>query len=230
MAKELVIPYHVAIIADGNGRWAKRRKLPRSTGHYFGGMNIAKIVSYANDLNVKEMTVFTFSTENWNRPKDEVDYLMSAPLDIVKKHIDKITTSNIKIKFVGRRTKISNDLIALINELELKTKNNSGLLLNVAFDYGAYDEIINAITLMKDKTIEEFEKNLMVKTPVDLLIRTSGETRISNFLLWQISYAEIYFTKKHWPAFSKRDFLKAIKIYNKKDRRFGKIKEKEKEK
>ncbi|WP_162140126.1 polyprenyl diphosphate synthase [Haploplasma axanthum] len=224
MKKTLNVPNHVAIIMDGNGRWAKKRLLPRSTGHYFGGMNVQKIANYANNIGIKVLTLYAFSTENWNRPVDEVNFLMTKPIEIVTPKIDSIVKSNIKIIFIGRKDRVPKPLLSLMIKLESLTINNTGLLLNIAFDYGAYDELITAISKMKDSTIEELEKNLMISTPVDLLIRTSGEQRLSNFLLWQAAYAELYFTKKHWPAFTPKELSKAIIEFNKRDRRYGKIK------
>lgn len=219
------LPNHIAIILDGNGRWAKKRLLPRTVGHYYGVLNIPKIANYANSIGIKEMTIFTFSTENWNRPKDEVSYLMTEPINLVEKKFDSIIKSNIKINVVGRKDRIPNKALEVIKKIELASINNTGLILNVAFDYGAKDEILFAIKQMNEFTIDELEENLMVKTPVDLLIRTSGELRLSNFLLWQAAYAELYFTKKHWPAFNKKEFNKALIAYNKRNRRFGKVKE-----
>ncbi|CCV63854.1 Undecaprenyl pyrophosphate synthetase [Alteracholeplasma palmae J233] len=221
MLKIKNMPKHVAIILDGNGRWAKRRGLPRTLGHYNGGLNLAKIATYANDLNLEQLTVYAFSTENWNRPKEEVDYLMSKPIEMIHKNKDKIIHSNIKISFAGRKDRIPTELFKTIEELEIKTSKNTGLKLIVALDYGAYDELLTAISKMKEITQEELEKNLMIKEPVDLLIRTSGEQRLSNFLLWQNAYAEFYFTKKHWPSFNKRELNKALKTYSKRNRRFG---------
>ncbi|WP_162164075.1 polyprenyl diphosphate synthase [Acholeplasma hippikon] len=215
------LPNHIAIILDGNGRWAKKRGLPRQLGHYQGALNLVTIANYANERGIKQLTVYAFSTENWKRPKEEVDYLMTKPVEMIEKNIEKFKSSTIKIQVKGRRDRIPEALLNSIVNLENITKDHTGLVLNVCLDYGAYDELITAMRLAKEISIEEIEKNLMVKDAVDLLIRTSGEMRVSNFLLWQIAYAEFYFTKKHWPAFSKKELEKALKSYSKRQRRFG---------
>ncbi len=219
------MPQHVAIILDGNGRWAKKRKQPRSYGHYMGARNLFRIANIAHEFGIKKLSVYAFSTENWKRPKDEVDYLMHEPVKYYQKNKDKVKDIAFKITVSGRKDRLPKDLLEVIKDLTFKTKDNKGLELNICLDYGAYDEIINAVnqsTLPITKEI--LESHLMVKEPVDLLIRTSGEQRISNFLLWQISYAEFYFAKVHWPAFKKRQFEKALKSYQKRHRRFGGLK------
>lgn len=223
------IPKHLAIILDGNGRWAKKRGLPRTFGHYQGGLNIAKTAQICDELGIKVLTVYAFSTENWKRPKEEVDYLMTTPIKEFSKYKDKIYNSNIRITHVGRRTELPEDLLGLMDEITKHTKDHQGLLLQIAFNYGSYDEITKAyehlFELGKSSVTEkDIWDNLYVKQPVDLLIRTSGEKRLSNFLLWQAAYAELYFTKTHWPAFNKRSLYKAIKHYQKRDRRFGGLK------
>lgn len=218
------IPEHIAIILDGNGRWARSRGLPRNLGHFQGGHNIVKIANHANDLGVKMMSIYTFSTENWKRPEDEVDYLMTKPTELLEKNLEKIKNSPIKILVQGRKDRVPSQLLKTINKIEELTKDHKGMILNVCFDYGSYDELLTAFSKVKEFTVEAVYNELMIKKPVDLLIRTSGELRISNFLLWQIAYAELYFVKKHWPAFSKRDLNKAIKSYAKRNRRFGGLK------
>ncbi|MDY0211036.1 MAG: polyprenyl diphosphate synthase [Acholeplasma sp.] len=223
------VPEHVAIILDGNGRWAKKRGLPRTFGHYQGGLNVGKIAQKADELGIKILTVYAFSTENWKRPKEEVDFLMETPIKEFEKYKAKILDSNIIFKHVGRRLEIPKKLLDLIDYLEEKTKTNTGLLLQVAFNYGSYDELLNVYhALLEAKVTNPTEQDiwhhLYVKQPVDLLIRTSGEKRLSNYLLWQISYAELYFTKVHWPAFNEKQLLKALKHYGKRDRRFGGLK------
>ncbi|NLK12688.1 MAG: di-trans,poly-cis-decaprenylcistransferase [Candidatus Phytoplasma sp.] len=219
------VPKHLAIIMDGNGRWAKKRGLKRSVGHYYGGLNVAKIAVEADKLGINMLTVYAFSTENWNRPQEEIDFLMTKPIEMIEEHKKEIIESNIKINFIGRKDRMPKELIQTMTEIEKKTAQNQGLNLIVAADYGSYDEILTAISKMKEVTKEELEKNLMIQEPVDLLIRTSGEQRLSNFLLWQNAYAEFYFTKKHWPAFNKKELYKAVKQYSKRNRRFGGIKE-----
>jgi len=216
------VPNHVAIILDGNGRWAKKRKRPRSYGHYIGGRNLFKVATAAKQLGIKKLSVYAFSTENWKRPKDEVDYLMTKPIEMYQENKHRISEIDYKIIFSGRRDRFSKNLLDTIYDIEQKTKNNQGFTLNICADYGSYDELITAINQVeKPVTKESFEKHLMVKEPVDLLIRTSGEQRVSNFLLWQIAYAEFYFTKTYWPDFNQKALKKAIKSYQKRQRRFG---------
>lgn len=221
MRKISNLPDHIAIILDGNGRWAKKRGLPRHLGHYQGAMNLVTISNYANQRGIKQLSVYAFSTENWKRPKEEVDYLMTKPVELIEKNIEKFKNSTIKIQVKGRRDRIPESLLKSIINLEEITKNHKGLILNVCLDYGSYDEIVTAIKKAKEVSIEGITNELMIKEPVDLLIRTSGEQRVSNFLLWQIAYAEFYFTKKHWPAFSKRELDKALLSFSKRQRRFG---------
>lgn len=227
--KQREIPKHVAIILDGNGRWAKRRGLPRTYGHYQGGLNIGRVAEHANALGIEILTVYAFSTENWTRPKDEVDYLMSTPIKEFDKYKTKILDSNIQVKHVGRRQELSQPLLDIIDLLEKETQHHTGTLLQIAFNYGSYDELLTAYQHMMAKGIQTPTKqdvfdHLMVKQPVDLLIRTSGEQRLSNYLLWQLSYAELYFTKTAWPAFNRKALWKAIAHYQKRDRRFGGLK------
>lgn len=213
---------NIAIIMDGNGRWAKKRGQPRSVGHYMGGRNLFKIASYAESLGLKSLTVYAFSTENWKRPDEEVKYLMKTPVEIFQKNINKIRNLTYKMSFIGRRDRIPKALLDVVLEIEEITKNNEGFELIIALDYGSYDEILNAVNnLEKPITEESLTNSLYLNKKIDLLIRTSGEQRISNFLLWQIAYAELYFTKKHWPAFNEKELDKAIKNYYKRNRRFG---------
>lgn len=223
--KLLKIPHHVAIILDGNGRWAKKYGQPRSYGHLQGGRNLFRVAKLAKDFGIKKLTVYAFSTENWKRPKDEIDYLMSKPIEMFHENKHRLHEIDYKVTFAGRKDRISTELLNVIKEIENQTKDYTDFELCVALDYGSYDEIITAVNqLEKPITKASLEEKLMVKEPVDLLIRTSGEQRLSNFLLWQVSYAEFYFTKVHWPAFQKRELLKAIKSYNKRHRRFGGLK------
>jgi undecaprenyl diphosphate synthase len=216
------VPNHVAIILDGNGRWAKKRGQSRSYGHYMGGRNLFSVAKNAKEMGIKKLSVYAFSTENWKRPKEEVDYLMTKPIELYYENKEKFDQIDYKIIFSGRRDRFSKELLEVMTEIENLTKDHKGFILNVCVDYGSYDEIITAVNhLDKPITKETLESKLMVKEPVDLLIRTSGEMRISNFLLWQIAYAEFYFTKVHWPAFNKKQLEKAIKSYQKRQRRFG---------
>ena len=219
------IPHHVAIILDGNGRWAKKRGQPRSFGHYMGGRNLFSVARHAKNMGIKKLSVYAFSTENWKRPEDEVNYLMTKPIELYYENKHRMQEIDYKIIFSGRKDRFSKELLELMKEIETLTKTNDDFTLNVCIDYGSYDEILTAINqLEKPVTKGSFEEKLMVKEPVDLLIRTSGEMRISNFLLWQIAYAEFYFTKVHWPSFNKKQLEKAIKSYQKRNRRFGGLK------
>lgn len=219
------IPNHVAIILDGNGRWAKKRGLPRSVGHQFGANNIFKIANHANKIGIKTLSIYTFSTENFKRPKDEVDYLMNLPHKLMESN--KMNDEfNMKLVHVGSKEGLPLKLVELFEKIEDDTKDNKGLQINVCFNYGSYEELNHAITKMIKDGKKEFNKEdiypyLYVQEPVDLLIRTSGELRLSNFLLYQAGYSEFYFTKKHWPAFKEKDLLKALKNYQKRHRRFG---------
>lgn len=235
------LPKHIAIILDGNGRWAKKRLLPRSFGHKEGAMNLKDTAVYCNKIGIEVLTVYCFSTENWNRPKDEVDYLMQEPVKEIKKYMDRIIKSNIRIIHIGRTDRFPKDTLDIINEVVDKTKNNTGLKLVIAADYGSRHEITEAVKKISKK-VNDGTINISDITPelidesmftaglpkLDLLIRTSGEVRISNFLLWQLAYAELYFTDTYWPDFKKRHLLKAIESFQARDRRYGKIKEEKK--
>ena len=229
-------PKHIAIIMDGNGRWAKKRGLPRVQGHRQGIKRVREIIRAANELGIKVLTFFAFSTENWKRPKKEINMLMSSLKHFLKKEIKDFNKENICFKKIGRDNPIPEDIQKTIRESEDSTKNNSGLIVNLAFNYGSHAEIIDAAKKITQSVIngefdldnlneDSFSKFLYttdLPNP-DLLIRTSGEMRISNFLLWQLSYAELYFTKQNWPDFSKKDFIAAIKDFQERDRRFGRI-------
>ena len=228
------IPQHVALILDGNGRWAKKRSLPRTCGHRKGASNIEKIAVACQNLGIKYMTCYCFSTENWKRPQDEVNYLMKLPIRYFKKAYNTIIESNIKIKVIGRRDRFPKELLDAIIEVEEKTKNHTGLTLTLCLDYGSYDEITTAFKQIADEVIkgqinidditpEVITNHLFTKDlpQVDLLIRTSGEYRISNYLLWQIAYSEFYFTDVLWPDFNEEELNKAIYDYQNRNRRFG---------
>lgn len=225
------LPNHIAIILDGNGRWAKKRGLPRNLGHRQGVETLIKVSRYCADIGLKNLTVYAFSTENWNRPKEEVDYLMNLLEEYFTGLDKKLNKRNIRIKVIGERNKLSERLLCIINEVQEKSKDNTGMTLNIAFNYGGKDEIVNAFkTMIKDNVIiskENVDKYLYTNESgnVDLLIRTSGEQRISNFLLWQIAYAELYFTKVYWPDFNKKELNKALEAYQNRDRRFGGLKD-----
>ena len=235
------IPSHIALILDGNGRWAKKRLMPRTYGHRKGAFNIVDVAKSCSKLKVKVISLYCFSTENWSRPEKEVAYLMQFPIRFYKKNREKLLNSDYKIMFSGRRDRFSPELTATINEIEEKTKNHQGLIINICFDYGSYTEITEAVkqiaALYKDNAItldditpELINNHLYTKDlpPVDLMIRTSGEERISNFLLWQIAYAELYFTKTLWPDFDEKELEKAILSYQMRHRRFGGLEEEQK--
>jgi undecaprenyl diphosphate synthase len=187
-----------------------------------GGRNLFSVANYAKEMGIQKLSVYAFSTENWKRPQEEVDYLMTKPIELYHENKDKFNKIDYKIIFSGRRDRFSKELLEVMTEMENLTKDHQGFVLNVCVDYGSYDEIITAVNqLDKPVTRESLESKLMVKEPVDLLIRTSGEMRVSNFLLWQIAYAEFYFAKVHWPSFNKKQLEKAIKSYQKRQRRFG---------
>ncbi|HHT97378.1 MAG TPA: isoprenyl transferase [Clostridiales bacterium] len=229
-------PNHLAIILDGNGRWAKRKNMPRNYGHAQGSKVVEKICEEAYELGVKYLTVYAFSTENWNRPKDEVNALMKLLRNYLKDSIKTSTKNNMKIRIIGDRSRLDDDIKQSISELEEVSKNNTGLNFQVALNYGSRNEIIRAVKDIvidvKDKGIflENIDENLFSSyldtkdlPDPDLLIRTSGETRLSNYLLWQLAYTEFYFTDVLWPDFNKKELIKAIEYYNTRTRRYGKI-------
>ncbi|MDD7520594.1 MAG: isoprenyl transferase [Lachnospiraceae bacterium] len=228
------VPKHVAIILDGNGRWAKKRFLPRNAGHAQGSKTVEQICEDAHDLGIKYLTVYAFSTENWKRPKDEVDALMKLLNKYLKNCIERSTKNNMRVRVIGDITPLADDIKEKIVKLEEVSKNNTGLNFQVALNYGGRDEIIRAIKkcagdcadgLIKpdDITEELFSERLDTSDipDPDLLIRTSGEQRLSNFLLWQLAYTEFYFTDVLWPDFNKKELQKAIDYYASRDRRFG---------
>jgi undecaprenyl diphosphate synthase len=216
------IPSHVAIILDGNGRWAKKRHQPRSYGHYQGARNLFSIARAAQELGIKRLTVYAFSTENWKRPKEEVDYLMNKPVETFNEYRYRLDEIDFKVRFIGRRDRFSQELLDVIATIENVTSKHTGFELVIAADYGSHDEIVRAMNQLQPPiTAADLEAKLMIDQPVDLLIRTSGEKRISNFLLWQISYAELHFANVHWPAFKLRHLKRAIHDYQKRQRRFG---------
>lgn len=230
MNQTINLPNHIAIIMDGNGRWAKKRGLPRNLGHRQGVQTLNKIARYCSDIGIKHLTVYAFSTENWNRPQKEVDYL----LDLLDKNLQglekKLSKRQIRLKVIGETNNLSDGLKQTIANIENNSKNNTGMILNIAFNYGSKDELIHVFQKLQQEqmpfTKENVDKYLYTSESkdVDLLIRTSGEMRISNFLLWQIAYSEFYFTDVYWPDFSPKELDKAIMAYNMRERRFGGIK------
>ena len=232
--KELIdsskLPKHIAIIMDGNGRWAKNKFLPRIIGHTNGVKTVKEIVQCARELNIKVLTLYAFSTENWIRPKDEVLGLMNLLKTYLKSELETMLSNKISFRVIGDISKFSKDLQEEIVNVTDKTKDNKEMILNIALNYGARQELLRAFKLLKEKNITDITEqnisdNLYTKglPDPDLLIRTSGEMRISNFLLWQIAYSEIYVTKVLWPDFTEEEFYKAIIEYQKRERRFGGI-------
>lgn len=224
------IPCHVGIIMDGNGRWAKERGLNRSKGHEAGYKTLKTTAKYILDSGVKVLSVFAFSTENFNRPKEEVDFLMNLFIKGFKKDSAFFNKENIKVVFSGRKEPLKKDVIEAMEYLSESTKNNTKGILNICLNYGGRSEIVDAVNhIIKDnlKEVDEEVINnyLYNKLPdIDLLIRTSGEVRISNFMLWRLSYAELYFPKCYFPDFNQEEFDKALLEYTKRDRRFGSVK------
>ncbi len=226
-------PQHIAIIMDGNGRWAERRGLPRIAGHKRGVDALYRTVMACGELGVKYLTVYAFSTENWERPEDEVDFLMSLLSETIDKWMDELMKNQVCLKFFGRLSDLSPSLQGKISEAMRKTSLNKGLNLNVMVNYGGRAELVDALkeTIKEGKNINEIEeeditKHLYTKDipDPDLLIRTAGEMRISNFLLWQIAYAEFFVTETLWPDFDRRELLSAIADYQKRMRKFGMVK------
>lgn len=226
----LRVPNHIAIIMDGNGRWAKEKGMPRTYGHKAGADTLRKILTSCGELGIKYLTVYAFSTENWKRAKEEVETLMFLFKTYLKNEKKLLMKNNVKFLVSGRKEGVSKDLLAEISKLEEATKGNTGITLNIAFNYGGRAELVDAIKEIvknneKEITEETVEKYLYNQLPdPELLIRTSGEMRISNFLLWQIAYSEIYVTDTYWPDFNKDELIKAIESYQKRDRRFGGVK------
>ncbi len=228
------LPVHIGVIMDGNGRWAKKRGLPRSAGHSAGADALKKIVTECNKMGVKYITVYAFSTENWKRPKEEVDYLMNLLMDYLKNAETTLAGENVVIKAIGSRKELSDELCEQIKKTEEFTKNNDGIVMNIALNYGSREEIVNSVKKIcknvqngecsiEDINSQMISDNLYTASQPDpdLIIRTSGEERISNFLLWQIAYSELWFTKKLWPDFTVNDLHDAIIDYQNRNRRYG---------
>lgn len=231
--EDRTIPRHIAIIMDGNGRWAKKRGLPRTAGHKQGAENIRKIAIACNDLGVEALTCYSFSTENWKRPKAEVDYLCKLPRIFFKRYLAELIKNNIKVTFIGEIERFPQETRNVITTAVEKTQMNTGLNLCLAVNYGAQREITLAArhyaqdvmngACANDIDEEGFDRYMMTADMpcLDLMIRTSGEERISNFLLWQLAYAELVFTSVAWPDFTKEDLNKAIDEFSHRGRRFG---------
>lgn len=232
------LPKHLAIIMDGNGRWAKKQGLLRSLGHESGTKSVKSIIKACARLGIENLTLYAFSTENWNRPKLEVDTLMKILIKSLKKELKTLQDNNIKLNAIGNLNKLPKTALEGLRDAMDKTKDNSRMTLTLALSYGSREEIVNAVKNISDKvknniissdSIDDSIINEHLYTQnlpeVDLLIRTSGEHRISNFLLWQIAYAELYFTEILWPDFKEQDLYEAIISYQKRERRFGKTSE-----
>lgn len=231
--EERIIPQHIAVIMDGNGRWAKKRGLPRTAGHKQGAENIRKIAIACNDLGVKALTCYAFSTENWKRPEDEVDYLCKLPKLFFNRYLAELKKNNIRVTFLGEIERFPLETQNVITTAVSETQDNTGLILCLAVNYGGRREITLAARKYAqdvmdgkiDNAIEEdaFSSYMMTQglPELDLMIRTSGELRISNFLLWQLAYAELIFTPVAWPDFDAEELNKAIDEYNHRNRRFG---------
>ena len=228
------LPKHIAIIMDGNRRWAKARGLTTKDGHKAGSKNLDNIATFCNEIGIKYLTVYAFSTENWKRTQEEVSALMfilKANLDSMLRKLD---LKNIKIRVIGEKENIPPDIQKKIDKLVEKTKNNTGLVLNIAFNYGGRAELVHSTKVIAEKVksgeidIEDINEKLISDSiytagqpDPDLMIRTSRELRTSNFLPWQLTYSEFYFPDKHWPEFGREDLIEAIKAYQKRNRRFG---------
>ena len=226
---ETTIPKHIAIIMDGNGRWAKERGLNRTAGHEEGAKTVRKITQYCSDIGVKYLTLYAFSTENWNRPKLEVEFLMKLLERYLKKEIEVYLKNNIKFKAIGDLDKFSKSLQNTIFETQNKTANCTGLTQVLALNYGSKNEIIRAIKKLNEQQLEINEENFesCLDTAgmgdVDILIRTSGEVRLSNYLLWQNAYAEMFFTQTYWPDFNESELDDILSDFSNRERRFGGI-------
>jgi undecaprenyl diphosphate synthase len=221
------IPKHIAIIMDGNGRWAKERGLKRTAGHEEGAKVVRNITTHCSNIGIKYLTLYAFSTENWTRPKLEVEFLMKLLEKYFKSELPIYLKHNVKFKAIGDRSKFSKNLQKIINDTEEKTAHCTGLTQILALNYGSRDEITRAVKKLNEQNLEVTQDNInscldTANIPdVDLLIRTSGEVRISNYLLWQIAYAEMFFTNTYWPEFSCNELDDIISDFNKRERRFG---------
>ncbi|QUH26317.1 isoprenyl transferase [Serpentinicella alkaliphila] len=226
------IPRHISIIMDGNGRWAKAKKMPRALGHRAGVESLKNIVQTAGDIGIEYLSLFAFSTENWSRPEQEVSALMMLLKEFLRKEAMRLHKSNVKIMTIGNIEKFPEDIVNEINEVKELTKHNSKLHLIIALNYGGRDELIRAIKkiMSENNSSDDINEELIqshldtkdIPDP-DLLIRTSGEYRISNFMLWQTAYTEFWFTDTYWPDFTGQDLISAIEDYQKRDRRYGNV-------
>ena len=234
----LEVPKHVAIILDGNGRWAKSKGMPRNYGHVQGAKTVEVICEEAYRMGIQYLTVYAFSTENWDRPRDEVDALMGLLRNYMKTCLKTAAKNNMCVRIIGEKSRLDDDIRKRMEQLEEATKNNTGLHFQIAINYGGRDEIVRAVRRLTEAVVEGRQAvnditEELISTALDtrgipdpdLLIRTCNEQRISNFLLWQLAYTELYFTPVAWPDFSKEELEKAVAAYNKRDRRYGLVKE-----
>ncbi len=232
------LPQHIAIILDGNGRWAKKRGLPRTAGHQEGAMNVREITKLCANIGIKALTVYAFSTENWKRPDEEVKFLMKLPIKFFNEFAPELVENNIRLKVIGNVEELPIDLQQKVLEISELTKNNTKMTLTIALNYGSQDEIKQAVQAIatdvkngqlnvEDINEGVIDQHLMTSDlpPLDLMIRTSGELRISNYLLWQLAYAELYFTSIAWPDFKEEQLYEALLDYQKRNRRFGALNE-----
>ena len=232
-----LIPRHVAIIMDGNGRWASQRGLPRTAGHHAGMVALRRTIKHANELGIGVLTVYAFSTENWRRPRLEVEFLMRLPNEFLKTDLPDLIKNNIRVVMIGSVEGLPAHTRNAVEEAIASTENNTGMILNFALNYGSRAELVHTVQQIAQKTLdgnlrpEDINEGVIQKhlftadlPDPDLLIRPSGEIRLSNFLLWQLAYAELWFTDVYWPDFDKQHLLEAIEAYRNRDRRFGGIK------
>lgn len=231
------VPAHIAIIMDGNGRWAKSRFMPRTYGHKVGVETIRKVVKECSRLEVKYLTLYAFSTENWKRPKDEVSALMGLLVKYLRNELEELHKNNVKILTIGDISKLPQACIEELDHAKEKTKGNTGLVMSLALNYGGRNDLVNAVKNISQEVVDGkisvddigddlISSHLSTKESPDpdLVVRTSGEQRLSNFLLWELAYSEFYFTDIHWPDFDEKELQKAIFAYQSRDRRFGGIK------
>jgi undecaprenyl diphosphate synthase len=228
------IPKHVAVIMDGNGRWARKRGLPRIAGHHAGMKTVKRITVAANDIGVEVLTLYAFSTENWKRPRDEVEFLMKLPQEFLSLELKELIDNNVRVRMTGWKEDLPDFTLAAVQETIEKTKDNTGLILNFALNYGSRKELVEGIrrlakdvktgVIAEDDISEETFNSYLLTSDLpepDLLIRTSGEQRLSNFMLWQLAYSELWFTPLYWPDFNEEQFYKAIGEYQQRARRYG---------
>ncbi len=220
---------HVAIIMDGNRRWAKERGLPSAMGHKKGVDSLKTITKASHKFGIKYLTLYAFSTENWNRKQEEVDFLMGLLATTIKNELKELHSNDVKLNFIGNLSALSDNLQKILNDAKQTTKNNKGVNLQIAINYGARDEICHAVNEIINAGIKKVDEEIFEKflytsniPNPDLLIRTGGELRVSNYLLWQIAYSEIYITKKYWPEFDEDAFIEAIYAFKERQRRYGK--------